>query len=257
MAEQMQSILGTFLGTVDVPPQPKIDFMAEIQKSISDALKNLPQIETIASQINSFTADQLAQQRERLTPGITALMAKGTGALNDMIAGNLPQGVQEALHRDVLEKGAGLGISGSSFEKFSDISTSAQARLAYSQAGLTGIERWTQMAQASTPLFDIGRYMPTPGQYAEVAKFNEENRFSHDWLANQVKWAGSWQHAVQGLLNWVATEGAQVVSSYAGMAGGGGGMGGGGGFGGGGGSAYQGQGITPTMYSAGSAQLGG
>lgn len=231
----MKSILGGLLFDRKpvVPEFNPIDVQAEQQAAIGGNIAALPNLEELASKVNAYSIDELQKGLEKMFPGYSERVKKAGSTIDSYMRGEVPADVVRNLRQYAAESGATQG-TGQSFTNERVLKSLGLTSLGLVEQGLSTAERWINQARASTPQFNFTSMFVTPAQQIATQQWNKSNQWNRNWLANQIKaMPEGWEQAVQGLLDWVATSGSQVVSAYAG--GGGPGMGGGAGGGGGGG----------------------
>lgn len=252
----MKSILGGLLfdEKPKVPDFYPIDPQSEQRTAISGNLAALPDLQELASKVNAFTSDELLKQLNKLYPGYSDLVQRQLGKTKELLSGEIPADVLRQLRQQSAEMATTTGTSGSSFATNQVLRNLGLTSLNLVNEGMNAASRWIAQANARSPIMDFTSMFITPSQQIATSQWNRSNQWNQQWLKNQIDaMPEGWEQAVQGLLDWVATTGSQVVGAYAGGAVGGGvgGMMGGMGGGGGGGGSYA------SQFSGMGANMGG
>jgi hypothetical protein len=217
-----------------VPKFERVDIGKETKTAAEENLAALPSVAAFAEKFNQLSGQQLRDQLEGMLPGYSNLSAAITKQIQSYMRGEVPSDVENLLQRRAAERGISIGGQGSEFNENQFLRNLGLTSLQLTQQGLDSASRWIAQNASMTPVYNMNQaFLPIQDR---IGLKERENQFAwkRNWLKNQIA-AVPW--GVEGwainLADRIESIGYQVVSSYAGMATGGG-MGGGGGGGGGG-----------------------
>lgn len=238
-----------------LPELDKIDIGTEQQKAITNNLAAQPAAQKLAAGENTFNFDQLTAMLEKAIPFYQQLKQQGSANILSLLKGQIPDDVAAQIQNRVAAKGIEQGYGGSGFAGNTQRGTLLArdlgiTSLALIDKGISATESWFASAanNAIPRLADASSMFISPQQQLAADVTERNTQWNFNWFKNQFAVQPEpWERAVGGLLDWVATTGESVASTYAGNigggAGGGGMMGGGGGGGGGGTSSGAGYGF--------------
>jgi hypothetical protein len=212
-----------------VPVFNPLDIGKETTDAAKENLAALPSVAEFAQKFNELSGDQLRDALEGMLPGYSDLSSAITQQIKSYMRGEVPKDVENLLQRRAAERGISIGGQGSEFNENQFLRNLGLTSLQLTQQGLDAASRWIGQNASMTPVYNMNQaFLPIQNR---IALREQEKQFSwqRNWLKNQIA-AVPW--GVEGwainLADRVESIGYQVVSSYAGMATGGG-MGGGGG----------------------------
>lgn len=153
--------------------------------SYTDALKEitkgnialLPSLRKLGLESTQAYSDMM----EVAFPGFRKLRDAGTANVTSMLAGELPQSVQDILKTRSAEYGVGSGTGMSEFAGAKGLRDLGLETLRYTQMGLDSASRWMNQMQSQT--FDFSKMFLGPQDAIRQA----ENQWSRDWLDAQVE----------------------------------------------------------------------
>lgn len=239
------SIAGAFLSGKKprIPEYSTINFDEEQTGATRGNIRSLPLLETLASRVNEFSADELTKQLERVFPGYGAMLAKGTETIRSQMRGEIPEDVRRQIGQTSAEKARGGGYYGSEFGGNLEARDLGLTSLDIINRGLSTAERWMQSAVARAPQFDFTKMFISPQERINVHLYENQQKFQRDLMKARVDaMPEPWETALKNFFDNVEESGQAALGAYAGgqMGGGMGGGGGGGGGSSGGGWAYEG-----------------
>lgn len=233
-----------------VPKFNKVDFGKETEQMVAENTKNLPQVAAFAEEFNQLSSEQLQSALERMMPGYSSILKKGTQQVESLQRGEIPRDVENLLERRAAERGVTLGYgAGSDFGQNSLLRNLGLTSLDLTQKGMDSAMRWLGMAKSTTPVFNMASAFVPITQRVGIRAAENQFQFQRDWLKAQIDAIPTGaEAALITLADNIEAIGRSVLTSYAGGAiGGMGGMGGGGGGGGG-------QSTPGVFYGAGGQQ---
>lgn len=243
---------------VAVPEFKPVDAQAQQAKAIEGNLSNLPEAQRLASEVNTFSQDELIKQLRKAIPNYDELQKRGSEIVTEFSAPGIPKDIQDLIQRRSAAKSLGGGYGGSEAGKNLELRDLGLTGLELAGKKLSAIESWMNFAKSSatSPMMDVTSMFITPQQQISLAVSERDKQFNRDFASNQLQAAQHWRTY---LGNEFVEFGGSLKGAGSGMMGGGmGGVGSprksGGSFG------YSGYGDTGEMpYSGGggSIQYGG
>lgn len=223
-----------------VPQYPTVDVPGEQMGAINQNIASLPRLQQLASQVNSFSSDELIKGLNKMFPGYSDILAKGTEILKSQQRGEIPDDVRRQIGRLSAERARAGGYAGSEFADNLEARDLGLTSLDIIDRSMSTAERWMAQAASRTPQFNFTSMFVTPQQRIELKARENAAKFGRDWMAAQINALPEpWEQALINLADNIEEIGQSVLSSYAGgMMGGMGGGGGGGAPTGGTGGAY-------------------
>ena len=219
----LNSVFGSRPSVPDFVP---VDYGVQQQKAVSENQAALPGIENLASSVNDFNEAALAKSLGISTSAFRSLKAGTTSSIGDLLKGNIPADVLDAIQRQGSERGLFLGVGGAPASRSWTAADIGRTSLNMFSQGLDAATRW--MATNRANQFDVTSMFITPQQQLAQATEERNNAWNVSWLKNQVSaMPDPVAHAIWSVIH-------QIGMMALGGAMGGGGMGGmGGGKGGG------------------------
>lgn len=195
-----------------IPAFVPVSGQAEQAKAISGNLSELPTLENLTSQINTFLSGQQTKDIEALNPGYAAARTQELGVARSEMAGELP-GFNDWLKRTAAETATASGSDlGSSFSFGQEANIGFQAKANLIQSGLAATDRW--IAQAQKPQqFDFTSMFVTPQQQIGLATEERNAQFQVGMLNAQNDAAHSFSTIVGQSLIKSDAEMSQAMSS--------------------------------------------
>lgn len=221
----LAGILGLLGHRPVVPEPPKVSPQEAQRTATKGNIVALPDIEKLAAEADRFSATELLNQLERISPGLSAQLAKIPGIISDQLEGKVPDDVLRQIKQSV---GAQAFQAGLSPGQRASLSAEAIGSTSYKiqQEGVSSAERWMAQISETVPRFNFAGMFITPSQQIAADQWNEAMRFNAQWLRNRVDAMPSpTEAAAAGFFNAFATLGESYISG-GGMMGGFGGMGG-------------------------------
>lgn len=242
-------IPGLIQGKPVIPKWDTVDLGQSQTKAISQNAASLPALESLASNFNKFSLDQLTQALNTMIPGYDAMTKGAGGDINSLLKGELPTDVSAAVQNSDAAKALTGGFGGSGMAGDLVARDLGLTSLDLVGKGLSAAQSWiATMGNLTRPaMLDMSSMFVTPQQQFEDTMANQSMQFQRDYVSNMNDWQHSFKYLlgkdVQGTAN-------TLLSMYGGMM-----MGGGGGMGKmmGGGSGSEGGGGG---FGAGDAQAG-
>jgi len=218
----------------EVPEAPNIDLSRTLFDVDAANLANLPGASQLASRTNAANFSE----RQKYLQGVPGfgLLNQEADILHDWSQGLLSPDIQQSVQDTQAAKAWGGGVSGSPFSHNWLARDLGLTSLGLQQQATSMIPSFVNSsANLTMPhLFDPASTFATTPEALQTGMFNENNRFSTEWLRNQIAALPDpskklLADAVASIPDWINQMGRSVVGSYAGMIGGG--VGGGGGVG--------------------------
>lgn len=210
----------------EVPAFKPVDTTKEQQAAVAGNIKNFGDISKLAASTNAFNQDELNKMLESAIPGYRAMMATTGAKINSFLSGELPQDVSDQVGRNAAYRSLSGGFSGSGMARNLVARDLGLTSLDLISKGIDAGSRWIAMAKQNTvaPQFDVSSMFITPQQRIQTQMWNTENKFSRDWLSNQVDAEYSTGTIVGKAMVKTDDQITQIAASAAGSAAGGAGI---------------------------------
>ena len=200
-----------------IPTYKPVNQQAEQEAAIAGNLASFGKASELADMTAQADQDRLDSILARTLPNYRELISGAGSAVQDMIAGRLPNQDQQMLMRRSAERGAGLGIANTGAGRNLTARDLGLSSLQMTQAGLSAFNQLSSNVRSNltvNPLSTAFSYMSVP-QY--VQNRIGENQFSYQALVGkrQSDAANSFQSRLAGGLS---TAGG-MMSGYAMMQG--------------------------------------
>jgi hypothetical protein len=233
-----QLIGGLLQEKPDVPDFKPVNVQDAQTRAIRGNIASLPDLQSLASQVNEFSSDELLKQLNKLYPGYSELVQQTLGKTKEYLSGEIPKDVERQLRQYSAESATTTGTSGSSFASNQLLRTLGLTSLDMVSKGMDSASRWLAQANARTPVMDFTSMFINPAFQWQAETSERNSEFQRDWVSNQLDAKYSLGTiAGQALIktdDQIMGIIASLAGSYSGMmTGGGGGGGGGGAYGGG------------------------
>lgn len=216
-------ILGAVLqGKPNLPAFQRINPQAEQQTAVTGNISELPQLEKLASGVNTFNQQQLDQMLAAAIPGFQGLKSKVSSTISDELAGKLPSDVIGNVQDLAAAKAIGGGYGGSGMHSNLVARDLGLTSLQLTQQGLTSAQSWmTAMDNIyKQGQFDMSSMFITPQQQFAMDTSERDLQFQHDWAGNVLDWQSSLGYIVGGEMIKDSDAIAQMASSIIGKVGG-------------------------------------
>jgi hypothetical protein len=203
-----------------VPTFQKVSLADAQTQSTNANAAALPALKSLASNVNSFSQDQLLTSLRKVIPNYDQLVSKTRSIIDAELAGEIPQDVQDAISRNAAAKALGGGYGGSQMHGNLVARDLGLTSLNLKERGVDSASRWIQMStQNLVPnLFDVRSMFITPTQQWAANVRDSEGQFNRDWVSNQLDAEFSLGtvagHAIQKSDDQVM----QIIASVAGAA---------------------------------------
>jgi len=211
-----------------IPAYKKVDQAQEQGAAISSNLASFGKSKELAAKTSAADQEILMANLEKAMPGYSNLIGGASGAIGNMIAGNLPMADQGLLMRRAAEGGMAGGMSGSQAGRNLVARDLGLSQMNMTQAGLGALNPFLSTVRNTA----VANPMSVRSSYVDPTQWTrnaiQENQFAYGAAIGKAKndAANSFQNKFAGGLSGV---GGMMAG---GMFGGGEGGGGGGGLGG-------------------------
>ncbi len=162
-----------------------IDYGEQQQKAVASNQAALPGIENLATSVDTFNEAELARQMGISTGQFRAMKAGTTGSIEDLLKGNIPSDVLDAIQRQGSERGLFLGVGGAPASRSWTAADLGRTSLNMFSSGLDALSRWTALNKQNS--FDVTSMFITPQQQVAFAVEERNTQFERNWLSNQIK----------------------------------------------------------------------
>lgn len=206
-------------GKPDIPEAPRVDIGEVLKDLVKSSSANLPEINELVGAINLFVSDEAQRLAERFVPGFTATQAAQMGAARDLSEGRLPEAVQRAIRSESAARNISSGTLPAAsvpggFANFGHLFRTGQEALGGIGFGSQLASQATARARAFAPDFASPfSFLFSPGQAADIERFNELSRFDVESAKNLISWLPSQRQAA--LAGAVAEDFDQTISTVA------------------------------------------
>lgn len=175
----------------------------------------LPGAERLASEVNTFTSDQLNKQLEAIMPGYSALQKSVTGAISDEVSGKLPKDVLDFLKNQAASYGVSSGTVGSESSGYRGLRNLGLTSLQVAQHGISSAMAWMSKADALArgTMFNVSSMFFTPEQYYQGTAMERNLKYERELGAWAVPTAQ--EYMSQAMI----AEGGQMMGSGGGFSG--------------------------------------
>ncbi len=180
-----------FGGTPKVPKFNPVDVQDEQAKAIAGNQASLPALETQATEVNRFNADQLTKMLEQAMPGYSKVRDKYTANVQDWLAGKVPSDVSDAVNRNAAGRALYGGFGGSGMARNLSARDLGLTSLDIMGKGMQAADRWIQQSKSGLSQFDVSSMFVKPEFQAQFAAQERNAQFQRDYVKNQWDWYGS------------------------------------------------------------------
>lgn len=216
---------GLLEGKPDLPAFKAIDPQKEQQKAIQGNVAQVPALESMASGINRFNADQLRQMTEWALPGYQAMKGNVQSNIDAYLRGELPKDVSDQVQNSAAARALGGGYGGSGMHGSLVARDLGLTSLDLIDKGLSSAQNWMKtVASLERPeLFNFSSMFLTPGQQIAVDTGERNAKFQYDWNKNLMDWQSSPEYLGAQEMRQISSQWNQMageaVGSMAGAAG--------------------------------------
>ena len=192
-----------------IPTYKPIDQTAEQEAAIAANLASFDDAKQLADQTTMADQDRLDSILARTMPNYKEMLAGSGQAIQDMIAGNLPNADQNVLMRKAAERSGALGIGGSSAGRNLTARDLGLSSLQMTQAGLNSFNALSSNLRQNytvNPMSTASMYV-SPSQ--RISNAISDNQFGYNALV---------QKRVSDANNSVMSQLGNSVSTLGGMA---------------------------------------
>ena len=192
-----------------IPTYKPVDQTAEQEAAISANLASFDSAKQLADQTTMADQDRLDSILARTMPNYKEMLAGSGQAIQDMIAGNLPNADQNVLMRKAAERSGALGIGGSSAGRNLTARDLGLSSLQMTQAGLNSFNALSSNLRQNytvNPMSTASMYV-SPSQ--RISNAISDNQFGYNALV---------QKRVSDANNSVMSQLGNSVSTLGGMA---------------------------------------
>jgi len=168
-----------------IPTYKPVDQTAEQEAAIAANLASFDSAKQLADQTTMADQDRLDSILARTMPNYKEMLAGSGRAIQDMIAGNLPNADQNVLMRKAAERSGALGIGGSSAGRKLTARDLGLSSLQMTQAGLNSFNALSSNLRQNytvNPMSTASMYV-TPSQW--ISNAINENQFSYNALTQK------------------------------------------------------------------------
>lgn len=186
------NLLGTILGGGGKPTVPdwnEVSLAEEQIRAIEANQAALPGAESLVSETNRFTQDQIRKMLQLAIPNYDSLVNSASGNIGALLRGEVPQDVSDSVQRSDAAKAISGGYSGSGMHGNLVARDLGLTSLNAIQAGLSSAQNWIQvMDRVYAPgMMDVSSMFITPMQQFSATFANKESEWGVDWMKNQIK----------------------------------------------------------------------
>lgn len=222
------SLLGQFVGGIlqqkpDLPEFIKTDPGSGQTAAIKNNANSFAAASGLASDVNAFSQEQLLKALRAAIPGYDTIVGKGSDAISSMIAGELPEGVSEAVERRAASSAVASGYAGSEASRKLVARDLGITSYQITQQGLDSAMRWILNARqtAVAPQMDVTSMFLTPAQQIQVEQANNLGEYQAKLQQANVDAAFDWRTILGQSLQTTDAQITQAALSMAGSVAGG------------------------------------
>lgn len=216
-----------------IPKYKKVDQTAEQTAAIEGNLANFAQARELAAKTSAADQEILEANLESAMPGYRDLISGASGAIGNMISGNLPMADQGMIMRRAAEGGMGMGLGGSQAGRNLVARDLGLSQLSMTQAGLGALNPFMSTMRSTAVANPMGVSSSFLSPENRVGRAIQENQFAYQAAVGKAK-SDAANNPFNRAMNFVSGAAGMYAGNYgmgqglaAGMGGGGGGGGGG------------------------------
>ena len=182
----LQSIFGS---KPSVPKVPPLNLQTEQARAISGNTQQLPGAESMVSQANQLSREQITAMLESVIPGYAAMTGQAPQNIQSELGGEVPQDVSDFVKRQSAAGAASGGYGAGSGMGRNLVSRDlGLTSLDMTRKGLSAAESWIKMADAmyAPSMMNVSSMFITPSQQAAFSVEERNAQVQQQWLQNQV-----------------------------------------------------------------------
>jgi len=181
----MPGFLNSIFGSKPVVPDlTPVNFGEQQQVAVAENQAALPGIENLASSVNTFNEAELAKQMGVSVGAFRAMKTGTTNSISDLLKGNIPSDVLDAIQREGAARGLFSGVGGAPASRSCTAADLGRTSLNIFSSWLDAATRW--MASNKANSFDVTSMFITPQQQVQQATAERDAAWNVSWLKNQV-----------------------------------------------------------------------
>lgn len=203
-------------------PAPYVDLSGAQKRAAKSNIGALPDLEKLASEVDSFSTGELLKRLEQFSPGIGKVISKIPSILESEVSGTVPDDVLRAIKRGV---GSQAWASGLSPGQRTSLTAEDIGKTSYAlqQEGISAASRWMAQVESGAPRFDFTRMFITPAMEAEQEWRNQTAATNRAiGIENINAMPSPLDNEIMGMSREADKTGQQVIGMFLGGAGSGG-----------------------------------
>lgn len=167
-------ILGGLLGAgkkPKVPPFMPVDVTGVQNQGIQGDISSLPQAEKLASEINTFSQDQILNMLRKSVPNFDQLQSQIGGNIASGLKGEVPQDVANQISSNAAARALRGGVAGTGFHGNLVAKDIGQTSYGIQQQAMSSVQNWLQSTKSlTTPqAFNLSSVFIDPSQRLQSA----------------------------------------------------------------------------------------
>lgn len=192
-----------------IPTYKPVDQTKEQQAGIAANLASFDKAKELADMTTTADQDRLDAILQRTMPNYREMIGSAGGAIQSMIAGELPMADQDMIMRRAAERGTGLGLSGSAAGRNLTARDLGLSSLQLTQAGLGAFNQFSSNIRQNYTVNPMSTAYSFQSGADRIRNAINENQFAYQAAVGKAQSdaANSWQNKIAG-----------TVSSLGGMA---------------------------------------
>lgn len=168
----------------DIPAFQRVDTTAETRNAINANLTNLPSLQNLIGQANTFNAAEFSRLAEFALPGFQRISANLGANIEALSRGIVPDDVGRSVRSDANARAVSGGFAGSEFGRNLQLRDLGLTSLQAIQSGLNSASRW--LAATRIPQVDVSSMFLTPAQQIAITQQDNVNQFNRDLMQAQI-----------------------------------------------------------------------
>lgn len=180
--------MGGFPSKPDVPSAPNVDPGVAQRAAVSNNQAALPGLEDLASGVNTFNTAQRRSMVDANIPGYENLTGGASGLLSNWLGGQISPDVASQVSRAAGARAYAGGYGGSGMADNLQARDLGLTSLDLQRAGMSALPGYLNTINniAVPRQFDPTTEFLSPQEQIAASQWNESNRYSRDWLQNQL-----------------------------------------------------------------------
>ena len=185
MASFWQQLVGS---KPKVPTLDKLDLGTEAGKAIAANQQNLPAAETLTSEANQFSRDEITKMLNQIVPGFSGMQGDISKNIEAELTGQIPDDVRDAIARSDAATSLTGGTGGTEFSRNLVARDLGLTSLQLTRSGLSSAESWTKtMASLYEPSqLNLSSMFISPMQQYQTENEQNMQQFQRQWMQNQI-----------------------------------------------------------------------